>query len=142
MVSISASAPGKLVLLGEYAVLEGGVALVAAVGVRSRVTVKTWRGESCILDAPGIGIDHVVFECHGDGVRWPPGLADEVRARLGLVDAVLTHFLKGHDAELLLRGGLHFQFRVIIYILALIGKVGREVMIFMRLSGMGPNGLT
>ncbi|MED5463967.1 MAG: hypothetical protein VX699_04885 [Myxococcota bacterium] len=109
MVSISASAPGKLVLLGEYAVLEGGVALVAAVGVRSRVTVKTWRGESCILDAPGIGIDHVVFECHGDGVRWPPGLADEVRARLGLVDTVLTHFLKGHGAELLLRGGLHFQ---------------------------------
>lgn len=109
MVSISASAPGKLVLLGEYAVLEGGVALVAAVGVRSHVTIKPWRGESCILDAPGIGIDHVVFECHGEGVRWPPGLAEEVRDRLGLVDTILTHFLKQHDAAPLLTGGLHFQ---------------------------------
>lgn len=109
MSSISASAPGKLVLLGEYAVLEGGVALVAAVGSRSHVTIKPWRGESCILDAPGIGVDHVVFECHGEGVRWSPGLPDEVRARLGLVDTILTHFIRQHDAALLLKGGLHFQ---------------------------------
>ncbi len=37
---IKASAPGKLVLLGEYAVLEGGTALVAAVDRRVRVSLS------------------------------------------------------------------------------------------------------
>ena len=42
--------------------------------------------------------------------------------------------------QILMREALHFRLLVIIYILALTGKVGREVMTFMRLSGMGPNG--
>ena len=44
--------------------------------------------------------------------------------------------------QILMREGLHFRLLVIIYILALTGKVDREVMIFMRLFGMGPSGLT
>jgi phosphomevalonate kinase len=44
---IEASAPGKLVLLGEYAVLEGAPALVLAVNRRARVTLTpadaTWE---------------------------------------------------------------------------------------------------
>jgi phosphomevalonate kinase len=39
LTSIVASAPGKLVLLGEYAVLEGAPALVLAVDRRARVTL-------------------------------------------------------------------------------------------------------
>ena len=42
---------------------------------------------------------------------------------------------------ILTKGDLHFHPRVIIYILVRTGKAGRAVMIFMRLSGMGPNGL-
>ena len=41
--------------------------------------------------------------------------------------------------QILMREGLHFQLQVIIYILALTGKVGREVMIFMRPFGMEKN---
>ena len=44
--------------------------------------------------------------------------------------------------QILMREGLHFQLPVIIYILVLTGKVDKEVMIFMRLFGMGPSGLT
>jgi phosphomevalonate kinase len=38
--SVVASAPGKLVILGEYAVLEGGPCLVAAVNRRATVTLQ------------------------------------------------------------------------------------------------------
>ena len=77
---------------------------------------------------------------------WPWSL-NETRARtfsfhLGTVGSGQLPSPLPTSIQILMRGGLHFQFRVIIYILALIGKVGREVMIFMRLSGMGPNGLT
>ncbi len=38
---LTATAPGKLFLLGEYAVLEGSPALVAAVSARARVTITS-----------------------------------------------------------------------------------------------------
>ena len=38
--SVAASAPGKLFLLGEYAVLDGSPALLAAVSARARVNIK------------------------------------------------------------------------------------------------------
>jgi len=39
----TATAPGKLILLGEYAVLEGAPALVGAVARRARVSVANWE---------------------------------------------------------------------------------------------------
>ncbi|MGH8496466.1 MAG: mevalonate kinase family protein [Gammaproteobacteria bacterium] len=50
--SVRASAPGKLVLLGEYAVLDGAPALVAAVNRRARVCVEARSGDHCRIDAP------------------------------------------------------------------------------------------
>ena len=48
---VTAEAPGKVVLLGEYAVVDGAPALVAAVdrGVRC----EAWRGEGLHIETPG-----------------------------------------------------------------------------------------
>ncbi|MGH8307295.1 MAG: mevalonate kinase family protein [Gammaproteobacteria bacterium] len=84
---VIASAPGKLVLLGEYAVLEGAPALVMAVNRRAHVTLTETRGERIAVSAPVLGI---VAECRlraGGKVKWlgDARLSDQLR----LVTAVL-----------------------------------------------------
>jgi phosphomevalonate kinase len=53
-IACRASAPGKLVLLGEYAVLFGAPAVVMAVGRRAVVTVKPASGPRWVITAPGL----------------------------------------------------------------------------------------
>lgn len=68
---IEASAPGKLVLLGEYAVLEGAPALVLAVDRRARVVLEECKGDECRIDAPDIGVIGAHWQMDADGcVRW------------------------------------------------------------------------
>lgn len=50
---ITATAPGKAVLSGEYAVLQNAPAIAAAVDRRVRVTVSESSGESHSITAPG-----------------------------------------------------------------------------------------
>lgn len=67
MSALSVSAPGKLVLLGEYAVLDGAPALVAAVSARARVTLRPsdqFQIRSSLLDT---ALDFVL---EGGAVRW------------------------------------------------------------------------
>lgn len=70
---LEASAPGKLVIAGEYAVLEGATAIAIAVDVRARARVGRASGASR-LDVAEAGSWE--FHC-GDGreLRWdrPPG---------------------------------------------------------------------
>ncbi|MCI0516397.1 MAG: hypothetical protein L0Y45_01040 [Woeseiaceae bacterium] len=54
MTRTSASAPGKIVLCGEYAVLGGAPAIVTAVDRRARVVLETIGGKEHLLDAPGM----------------------------------------------------------------------------------------
>ncbi len=90
---ITASAPGKLFLLGEYAVLHGAPALLTAVDRRAHVTVTTadaapsgaaeperWR-----VIAPAIGIAGCVLEADGS---LPIALDAATRERLRVFDAV------------------------------------------------------
>ncbi|MEO7071852.1 MAG: hypothetical protein ABI300_02340 [Rhodanobacter sp.] len=56
MSSILCSAPGKLVLCGEYAVLEGASAIVLAVDRRAQVTLTARRDGDFVVDAPALGI--------------------------------------------------------------------------------------
>jgi phosphomevalonate kinase len=68
---IEASAPGKLVLVGEYAVLEGAPALVLAIDRRARVVLDECEGDACRIDAPDIGVVGAHWRLDVDGcVRW------------------------------------------------------------------------
>lgn len=87
---ISASAPGKLVLLGEYAVLAGAPALVAAVDRRAEARLEAHRRTPSLLRAPGLTDAPLTFRLLGDGtVAWGEGDAT-ARALLQPIAAVVA----------------------------------------------------
>jgi phosphomevalonate kinase len=68
---IHASAPGKLVLCGEYAVLEGAPALVLALDARARVTLEDANDGTFRMAAPDVGVMDARFDFdERGGVRW------------------------------------------------------------------------
>ncbi len=88
MMEVVASAPGKLVLLGEYAVLEGAPALVMAVNRRARVRIAAQAAGVCEVNAPDLGITHQALRLGDDGLPdW--GADTETAKRLKLVDQIL-----------------------------------------------------
>jgi phosphomevalonate kinase len=54
---IAASAPGKLVILGEYAVLEGAPALVLAIDRRAHATLTPAAGAAWEIASPTLGLE-------------------------------------------------------------------------------------
>ncbi|MGH8110723.1 MAG: mevalonate kinase family protein [Rhodanobacteraceae bacterium] len=54
---VTASAPGKLVLLGEYAVLVGAPALVLAVNRRAHATLTAIQGDHWEIVSPTLGLE-------------------------------------------------------------------------------------
>lgn len=85
---VTTSAPGKVVLLGEYAVLAGAPALVAAVDRRARVTLTTTAGDGYTIDAPSLGIVGAEARLSAAGqVEWAGGT--DSTDRLGLVTSVI-----------------------------------------------------
>jgi phosphomevalonate kinase len=81
---ITASAPGKLVLLGEYAVLVGVPALVLAVDRRARVSLSPAAGEAWEIVSPTLGLA-AQLEIHAGKVVWldaPPEKLEWVTALL------------------------------------------------------------
>jgi phosphomevalonate kinase len=70
-VRIALSAPGKLVLLGEYAVLRGAPAVVMAVDRRARVELAPSGSELWSVTAPPLVADTLRFALAADGsLRW------------------------------------------------------------------------
>ncbi len=61
---VIASAPGKLVLVGEYAVVYGAAALVAAVPRRAVVTLTPGTGSAWQVSTPGFRSQMCHFEHH------------------------------------------------------------------------------
>ena len=85
---VKVSAPGKLVLFGEYAVLFGAPAAVAAVNRRAVVTLRPFAGNGWEFAAPGLVAQRARLEVEPDNtVRWH----DEKlgRGAFGLVDKLL-----------------------------------------------------
>ena len=85
MKSFVSSAPGKLVLFGEYAVLEGASALVCAVDRRARIRYEASDSGTLTLDAKPLGLKDFILR--RDGVAPDTSRADR---RAGLVYAVLA----------------------------------------------------
>jgi phosphomevalonate kinase len=94
---VASSAPGKVILIGEYAVLEGGAAYVRAVDVRARVRIEP-RPEGFLLEAPDVNAPTVDFSLDPNGsVIWgrPDHAPDPVPAELGLAGVVLSEAFAG-----------------------------------------------
>ncbi|MGH8234239.1 MAG: mevalonate kinase family protein [Rhodanobacteraceae bacterium] len=74
---VTASAPGKLVLLGEYAVLEGAPGLVLAVDRRAKVTLATIAGDNWEIVSPTLGLK-ASMRIGSGGVAWRSTPAPEL----------------------------------------------------------------
>lgn len=86
--TITASAPGKLVLLGEYAVLEGAPAISMAVDRRAVARLSPQAGPRCEVFAPDVLNRSVPFTIGAGGLPdWSAAGSDA--ATLSLVDEVL-----------------------------------------------------
>ena len=83
---VALSAPGKLVLLGEYAVLRGAPAMVMAVDRRARVELAPSGSEVWSVTAPPLVADTLRFTLAADGsLRWLAEPSGAIR-RLELVE--------------------------------------------------------
>ena len=85
--AVEATAPGKLVLLGEYAVLEGAPAVVTAVARRARVRLRVTEAPGWRVTAPGLldGPAEATVEAGGT-LRWRD---PEAGARLELLSGLV-----------------------------------------------------
>ena len=69
-----ATAPGKLILSGEYGVLHDAPAIVMAVNRRARASVTRHDGSHSVLQTPGLAEGAWHFDVDDDGViRWLDG---------------------------------------------------------------------
>lgn len=86
---VLASAPGKLVITGEYAVLEGAPALVLAIDRQAHVVLEDSGGSDYEISAPGLGIHAARGRLDATGrIAWP-ALDAAAGASLRLVGAIL-----------------------------------------------------
>ena len=88
MTAVVASAPGKVVLCGEYAVLDGAPAVCMAVDRRARVRITDFDGDWHRVTASGYSPIEGRFVANGDTVDWLQGedeftLLDAVWRTLG-----------------------------------------------------------
>ena len=80
---IAASAPGKFVLSGEYAVLDGAPAICVAVDRRAVVTIEPHDGDQHVVRAPGFTEATGRFSAGSSELSWLDGGRD-----FGLFEAV------------------------------------------------------
>ena len=83
--------PGKLILLGEYAVLEGSSALVMTVNRFAKVIFTSSGTKTFTLQAPSIGIQNLQFSINAKGkvnflTRLPQKIARKVNFFLSIFE--------------------------------------------------------
>lgn len=86
--AISASAPGKLVLAGDYAVLDGAPAVVLALARRAHAHLLPGLRRGIELEAPEIGAHTLAGSWRDGQVQWQD-VPEAARGRLHLVTALL-----------------------------------------------------
>lgn len=92
--NMSASAPGKLVMAGDYAVLEGAPAVVIALDRRAHVELGDSNDDTFCVDAPDLDIHQACGRLELGAMRWATDSA--IAGRLNLVASVLE-YLAQHD---------------------------------------------
>jgi phosphomevalonate kinase len=75
MIDIQASAPGKVIVAGEYAVLDGAPAICMAVNRRAHVSITVSTEDHHTVSAPGFCEDSVSFASIADSAKKYPLLA-------------------------------------------------------------------
>jgi len=94
---LRSSAPGKLVVIGEYAVLFGHPAVVAAVNRRAEVGLEATGGEAWSMSAPGIDDGPARFILDPDvGFHWR-ATSSETAERLRLVEGLFQSLLRSGE---------------------------------------------
>ena len=88
MTIVRTSAPGKLFLLGEYAVLDGAPALLTAVDRRVSVSVRPSTDGVWRVSAVGLGVRALALGAQG---ALPAELDESTRSALSVFDAVRIH---------------------------------------------------
>jgi phosphomevalonate kinase len=89
---ILSTAPGKLILLGEYAVLEGTPALVAAVNRFAKVDIST--GNEYLCKSPTLKIADLKFTISNLGkIHFPGKISDIVQKELTFFIKTMEYFL-------------------------------------------------
>lgn len=101
-----------MVLIGEYAVLEGAPALVTAVDRFARVTIRSANLRHFLLSVPGLGVSSVplVIDKQGCRIQSQPHIADGLKETLDSIigafefadSTVNQKFKKLHPAEIYL----------------------------------------
>jgi len=76
MMPVTASAPGKLLLAGEYAVLDGAPAVCMAVDRRALVRISPAAQNHHTVTAPGFCSTVGRFKAHNDDLEWLAGEDD------------------------------------------------------------------
>ena len=95
---ICASAPGKLVLSGEYAVLDGAAAISMAVDRRAIVTIVPREGDCHAVTAPGFSDSESLFTAKSGELSWHAGgkeftLFEQVWAAIGMSSRETLSFI-------------------------------------------------
>jgi len=71
--TVSASAPGKVLISGEYAVLDGAPAVATAIARRARVTIDRGTGSCHTVTSTADGQAHAEFRDRDNGCEWFAG---------------------------------------------------------------------
>ncbi|MBI4015163.1 MAG: mevalonate kinase [Candidatus Aenigmarchaeota archaeon] len=77
---VKVSAPGKLLLCGDHAVVHGNPCIVTAVDHRAFVTAKSTGGNAVVVKAPDVGITEFSYPLPFNGLSVPKGAAFVIQA--------------------------------------------------------------
>jgi phosphomevalonate kinase len=92
---VTIQAPGKLILLGEYAVLEGAPALVAAVDRFAHVTSENIEGNTFFIESPEISKTSLSFLVKSDGtLKFEENAPKDALQKLNFISNIFKHGYK------------------------------------------------
>ncbi len=93
--------PGKLILIGEYAVLEGAAALVTAVNRYAKIEIKNSQSQSWVFESPTFGISNLKFNITASGkIQFAQPLSQHVQDKLNFFSKALEYFTNKYGKHL------------------------------------------